>query len=110
YNFYEGVLSPVMLPQMANAVTFANMMRENQSYRNVDESNMMFSLEDIDKFKSGEYPWTHPSTDWYDEALKDYTTTRNHNLSFSGGSEFLTYHTSFGYHFDDGIFTNNASS
>jgi TonB-dependent starch-binding outer membrane protein SusC len=110
YNFYEGFLSPSKLPELTDAPTYARMIREMQSYRNVDESNMLFSEEDIAKYESGEYPWTHPNTDWYAEALKDYSTTRHHNFSVTGGARNITYHGSFGTQFDDGIYTNSATS
>ncbi|MFW6289751.1 MAG: TonB-dependent receptor [Mariniphaga sp.] len=110
YNFYEGFLSPSKLPKLTDAPTYARMIREMQSYRDVDESNMLFSEEDIAKYESGEYPWTHPNTDWYAEALKDYSTTRHHNFSVAGGTQNVTYHGSFGTQFDDGIYTNSATS
>lgn len=110
YNFYEGFLSPSKLPELTDAPTYARMIREVQSYRDVDESNMLFSEEDIAKYESGEYPWTHPNTDWYEEALKNYSTTRHHNFSVAGGTKNVTYHGSFGTQFDDGIYTNSATS
>lgn len=109
YGFYQGRLSPTMLPEMADAGTYSQMIRELQSYRNVAESNMLFSLDDIEKYKSGKYPWTHPNTDWFAAGLKDFSTTRNHNLSVSGGSQNVTYYGSFGSQFDDGLYTNSAS-
>ena len=75
YGFYQGFSSPTVKIKMADAPTYAQMIREVQTYQNVDEANMKFSLDDIEKFKSGEYPWTHPNTDWYDAALKNYSTT-----------------------------------
>ena len=110
YGFYQGRLSPTKIPEMADAGTYAEMIREMQSYRNVDESNMMFSLDDIAKYKSGQYPWTHPNTDWFAEGLKDYSTTLNHNLSVTGGTEGVSYYTSFSSQKDNGIYTNSASS
>ncbi|MCG6190665.1 TonB-dependent receptor [Maribellus maritimus] len=110
YNFFEGFLSPTKLPEMADAATYAMMIRENQSYRNVDESNMMYSLEDVAKFESGEYPWTHPNTDWFGKALKNHSTTRHHGMSVSGGTKNISYYSSFGTQQDNGIYTNSATS
>lgn len=110
YSFYEGLLSPTKLPEMADAPTYARMVRELQSYRGVNEANMLYSEEDIAKYESGEYPWTHPNTDWFKEALKDYSQSRHHNFSVMGGTRSVTYHGSFGTQFDDGIYTNSATS
>ena len=110
YDFYEGFLSPTMLPEMTDAATYATMIRENQSYRNVDESNMLYSLDDVARYESGEYPWTHPNTDWFGESLKNYSTSRHHGLSVSGGTKSVSYYGSFGTQSDDGIYTNSATS
>lgn len=110
YNFYQGALTPTKLPKMADAATYATMVREMQSYRDVDESNMMFSQEDIAKYASGEYPWTHPNTDWFAETLKDYSTTSHHNMSVTGGTKNVSYYGSFGTQFDDGIYKNSGTS
>jgi TonB-linked SusC/RagA family outer membrane protein len=110
YGFYAGVLSPTRLPDLADAPTYAQMIRELQSYEGVDESQMMYSLDDIEKFKSGKYPWTHPNTDWYGDALNKYTQTRNQNLSISGSKGAINYYTSFGTQYDDGIFKNGSTN
>jgi len=110
YEFYEGVLTPTKLPKLADAVTYAQMIRENQEYKGYDESNMSFSLEDIEKYKSGEYPWTHPNTDWYKETLANFSRTRHHNLSASGGTEKVNYYLAFGYHYDGGIYKQNTTT
>ena len=47
YEFYKGVTTPTMLPTMADATTYAQMIREMQSYKNTAESNMSYSLADI---------------------------------------------------------------
>jgi TonB-linked SusC/RagA family outer membrane protein len=110
YEFYQGFSSPTILPEMADAATYAQMIREMQSYRGIAESNMTFSLEDIEKYKSGEYPWTHPNTDWFDSALRKYTDLRHHNFSVTGGSRNFKYYTSFGKQYDDGIYKNSGTS
>ena len=110
YGFYTGVKTPSMLPDVADAPTYAAMIREMQSYRGVDEINMLFSLDDIEKYKSGKFPWTHPNTDWFAETLKKYSATRNHNLSVSGGTQAVAYYASFGSQFDDGLYKNSATN
>lgn len=110
YGFYEGLLSPTKLPEVVDAATYATMIRENQSYRGVSESNMLYSEEDVEKYRSGDYPWTHPNTDWYSEALNKFSSTRHHNLSVSGGGKDIGYFASFGAQSDDGIYTNSITN
>ena len=110
YSFYEGLLSPTRLPEMTDAPTYAKMIREMQSYMDIDEVNMRYSLEDIEKYESGEFPWTHPNTDWYDATMKKFSQSRNHNFAINGGSEALSYYASFGTQYDGDIFKNGAIS
>ncbi len=110
YSFYAGWLAPTELPKMADAATYAQMIREMQSYQGVAEPNMKFSLDDIEKYKSGQFPWTHPNTNWFDASLAKYSHTQNHNVAVSGGSKAVDYYFSFGTQHDDGIFKKSATS
>lgn len=109
YGFYYGFQSPTKLPKMANAATYAEMIRETQLYAGVDEANMKYSLGDIERFQSGLFPWTNPNTDWFKESLADFSITKNHNLSLSGGSKDVSYWISFGSQQDEGIFKNSPT-
>ncbi|RYF84916.1 MAG: TonB-dependent receptor, partial [Chitinophagaceae bacterium] len=104
YSFYAGQLSPISLPKMADAATYAQMLREMETYKGVDPSNLTFTAEDVEKFKSGNYPWTHPNSDWFGLSLKKHSRTQNHNFSVSGGSKTVNYFVSFGTQFADGIY------
>jgi len=104
YNFYQGWESPTSIIKMCDAATYAQLMREVQGYRGVPEESMQFSLEDIEKYKSGNYPWTHPDSDWFGETLKKFTNTSHHNLSVSGGTTSINYYFSLGKVSDNGIY------
>ncbi len=110
YEFYKGIATPTMLPELADAATYAQMIREMQSYKNIPESNMSYSLEDIEKYKSGEYPWTHPNTNWLDASLKKYTNSDHHTFSINGGTKNVKYYSSFGSQHDDYIFKNSDAN
>ncbi|RYF37567.1 MAG: SusC/RagA family TonB-linked outer membrane protein, partial [Chitinophagaceae bacterium] len=105
YSFYTGQLSPISIPKMADAATYAQMLREMETYKGVDPSNLSYTAEDVEKFRSGRYPWTHPNSDWFDLALKNRSTTQNHNFSVAGGSKNVNYFVSFGTQSADGIYT-----
>ncbi|MEJ0103923.1 MAG: TonB-dependent receptor [Bacteroidota bacterium] len=110
YSFFQGFLSPTKLPKMADAVSYAEMIREVQTYGGVDPANMKFSQDDIDKYRSGQFPWTHPNTNWFDASLAKYSMTSNHNVSISGGNKVADYYVSFGSQHDGGIFENSGTS
>ncbi|MFT3748958.1 MAG: TonB-dependent receptor [Agriterribacter sp.] len=110
YSFYQGFVSPSRLPKMADAATYAEMIREVQTYADIDESQMRYSLEDIEKFRSGKFPWTYPNTDWFKASLANHSLSTNHNVSVSGGNQAVNYFVSFGTQKDGGIFKNSATS
>ncbi|WP_211217543.1 SusC/RagA family TonB-linked outer membrane protein [Segetibacter koreensis] len=110
YSFYQGLLTPTALPKMADAVSYAQMIREVQTYGGVDEANKKFSLDDIEKYKSGKFPWTHPNTDWINASFRKFSQTRNHNVALSGGNKAVDYYVSFGTEYENGIFKNSSTS
>ncbi|RYF97558.1 MAG: TonB-dependent receptor, partial [Chitinophagaceae bacterium] len=110
YNFFQGFMTPTALPKMADAATYATMLRESQTYQGVDESNQKFSLNDIERYRSGSFPWTNPNTDWFDAALAKNSQTSNHNVSVSGGNRGVNYFMSFGTQHDDGIFKHSSTA
>lgn len=55
------------------------------------------SEEDLAHFKSGEFPYLYPNTDWQDVLFKDYATSINSTFSIRGGNEFVKYYGSAGY-------------
>lgn len=56
---------------------------------------------------NGRNPLLYPNTDWVDEVFKSALAT-NHNLSLSGGSEKVTFYTSFGYNDNPGVMENSG--
>lgn len=110
YDFYQGWSSASLLPQMTDAATYATMIREVQSYRGIKEENMAYSLADIEKYKSGGFPWTHPNTNWFSSVIKDFSASSHHSFSVSGGSKVFKYYGAFGTQTDDGIYKSGSSS
>ncbi len=109
FDSYVGFQTPAILPKMADAPTYAQLIRETQIYRDVSEENMTYSLEDVEKYKSGQYPWTHPNSDYFDETLKNYSVSSNYNLSVRGGANKVNYYISLGVTSDNGLYKANSS-
>jgi len=109
YRYTHGLSSPTKIPEMTDASTYATMIREYQSYKGTPEESMRYSLDDIAKYRSGEYPWTHPNTDWYDAVFKDFSSTQNHGLSINGGSQNVSYFVSYGHQADNGLYESNST-
>lgn len=105
YNI--GFNTPTRLPEVTDAATYATMLNEIDQYRN---RAPRFTDEDIQKFRDGSSPWTHPDTDWYGEVIKPVSKQDNLNLSLSGGSDDgVKYYVSVGSLTEDGYYKNSAT-
>lgn len=63
-----------------------------------------FTDADIQKYKDGSSPLTHPNTDWYSHVFRDWAPFQHHNLSSSGGSENIKYFISGDYLKQEGLY------
>lgn len=55
------------------------------------------SEEDLANYRSGEFPYRYPNTNWSDFLLNDTAESYNQTLSVTGGTEFVKYYASVGY-------------
>lgn len=101
YQFYEGFMTPTIIPEVTNAAEYATMLSE---YQVAKGSARTYSDRDIELFKSGKDPWEHPNTDWYGDLIKNWTSARRHNLTLDGGAKGMKYFVSFGYKDDDAFY------
>ncbi|MBE8713832.1 SusC/RagA family TonB-linked outer membrane protein [Sphingobacterium hungaricum] len=131
YNFNQGFAQPTVIPQLADAMQYAEMRNELEIYKlpvnewsnalngfnstgtyvRPDGStlNAPFDPEDRELFANGQDPWGHPNTDWYEEGLKKWSPQQRHTLQIDGGNEDFRYLTSLGYQDQDGFYKNSAT-
>lgn len=110
YEFFEGLRQPTIVPKLQSAAEFATITREHEQYLGTSETNMTYSLDDIEKYKQGGLPWLYPNTDWWAETYKKWSNTRHHAASVYGGTRNTNYYFSLGYQFDNGLEKNSAFS
>lgn len=102
---YTGYASLESIGKTVDAVsdyaTYMDLM--NEAYTNSKQPTR-FSKETIDAWRNdaGQNPLKYPNTDWVDEVFRTALAT-NHNLSVSGGSEKISFYTSFGYNNNPGV-------
>lgn len=102
---YTGYASLESIGKTVDAVsdyaTYMDLM--NEAYTNSKQPTR-FSKETIDAWRNdaGQNPLKYPNTDWVDEVFHTALAT-NHNLSVSGGSEKISFYTSFGYNNNPGV-------
>ncbi len=131
YTFNQGFSQPTVIPKLADAVQYAEMRNELEIFQlPVDEWKSAldafntngvynrptggtvtapFDQEDMRLFADGSDPWGHPNTDWYGEALKNWSPQAKHNVQLDGGSEEFKYLLSLGYLNQDGYYKNSAT-
>ncbi len=106
-TFNQGFVKPTVVPKMADAATYAQMINELKFYRGQDP---VFSPDDIQKFKDGSDPWGHPNSDWFGELYKPVSKQRDAHVSLRGGTEAIRYLISAGYRYQDAIYRNSATN
>jgi len=101
YQFYSGMMTPTVIPEVTNAADYATMLSEYQTYQG---KARRYTDKDIELFRSGVDPWEHPNTDWYGDLIEKWTNTTRHNVTLDGGANGMKYFVSFGYKTDDAIY------
>jgi len=105
-----GAQQPTVIPDMADAATYATMLNEIAYYNDPGSGmNQVYSAADIQAYGDGSDPWGHPNTDWFNEVFKPWSLQHYENVSVRGGSENLKYFLSFGNKFQDAIYYNSAT-
>ncbi|WP_289054801.1 SusC/RagA family TonB-linked outer membrane protein [Carboxylicivirga marina] len=57
----------------------------------------IYSDEDIEKFRTGSSPVTHPNNHWYDDLTNKFGHRQRYTVNISGGHQKVRYFTSIGY-------------
>ncbi|WP_370479261.1 SusC/RagA family TonB-linked outer membrane protein [Tamlana flava] len=66
----------------------------------------LYTQDDLDKYRTGSSPDTHPDTDWL-SVLDKTPMIRRYGISANGGSDNVQFATSFGYLEQEGIVPSN---
>lgn len=137
YSFNQGWAQPTIVPRMATAAQYAEMVNEIDLYNlpvqywnaaseafkttglfttpdparpgQFIRGEATFKPDDMQKFRDGSDPWGHPNTDWFDATLKPWSPQSRHNVQLSGGSENVRYLASLGYQNQDAFYRNAAT-
>lgn len=78
-------------PQMVDAYTYSKAV--NEALTNDGATNMRYTANEIEAFKSGKFPDYYPNVNWVDEILKDNAMSNIYNISISGGTKVVRYNT-----------------
>jgi len=106
YSGNMGFSTPTRLPEMCNAFEYATLLNEINTNAG---GNAVYTQEDLDLFRNGQDPWGHPSTNWFDEAIKNVSPIYRHDVSVSGGSDKFKFYVNMAANGEDGIYKNSAN-
>ena len=99
YSGNVAFATPTRMPNYLGSYDYAMLYNESQRNENpnITDAELMYSPEDLQKYKDGSSPYSHANTDWHAETFKKFTTETSHYLSISGGNEKTVYSASYGF-------------
>ncbi len=105
-NVYSGIQQPTRLPDFLDSYDYATLLNEANANDGVAPA---YTDDDLQKFRDGSSPDTHPNTDWINELLDSSAPMQSIDISSSGSSEnnSIKYFTSLGYLYQDALYDNN---
>lgn len=99
-----GVQERTRIPEFLNSYEYSTLY--NEALTNQGDTPL-FSDDDIQKYKDGSSPDTHPDSDWF-SVLKKSAVVQKYNITANGGTDKLQYATSLGYLKQEGIVPSNV--
>jgi TonB-linked SusC/RagA family outer membrane protein len=105
YNGYVGWQRATRLPDHLSSAEYAELSNEA---RLNEGGNIIYSPEEIEKYRNGSDPDNFPNTDWIDLLFQGSGFTHNHNVSLNGGTEATRYAVSLAYYNQDGLVKNTS--
>ncbi|SDX09893.1 TonB-linked outer membrane protein, SusC/RagA family [Hydrobacter penzbergensis] len=100
FDYSEGLVTFVKLPQMADAKTYMEAANESFTTRG---QTAKYSPDYIQKTLSGADPELYPNVDWFNALYRKFGMLRRANVNVSGGSDFLRYYGSVSYYDETGL-------
>lgn len=107
YQFYQGFMTPTVIPKVLSAGDYATMLSEWEDYNHAERT---YTDEDIKLYYSGRDPWEHPNSNWMKDLVAKWTQTTKHNITFDGGNNSMHYYLSFGYKKEDAIYKQESTN
>lgn len=78
-----------------NSYEFATL--RNQAQKNDGATNLSFSPDAIEKYRTGSDRLRYPNTDWRKILIKDFSMQQRYNLNISGAGKAVKYFVNAGY-------------
>ncbi|MDR3218724.1 MAG: TonB-dependent receptor [Dysgonamonadaceae bacterium] len=100
-SYESSFQQAIRLPKYLRSFDYASLL--NEALRN-DNKDAMYTPEDLEHYRLGDSPYTHPDNDYYQDLLNDMASQHLINTSVSGGTEFVKYYISANYMTQEGLY------
>ncbi|MGN8054974.1 SusC/RagA family TonB-linked outer membrane protein [Pedobacter sp. 22163] len=101
-----GIQQQIERPEFLDAFNYATLF--NEALAN-DGRQPIYTAADLDKYKNGTNPFTHPNVNWTDEILKATAPVSRQNLNLRGGSNKVRYFVDLDYLSQSGFLVTDPS-
>ncbi|WP_316845489.1 SusC/RagA family TonB-linked outer membrane protein [Pedobacter psychrodurus] len=101
-----GIQQQIDRPKFLDAFNYATLF--NEALAN-DGRQPIYTAADLDKYKNGTNPFTHPNVNWTDEILKASAPVSRQNLNLRGGSNKVRYFVDLDYLSQSGFLVTDPS-
>ncbi len=108
FSVNQAFTQPTRKPSLLNSYEYAVAEREYYTLPGAGTGRTLTD-EDLQKYKDGSSPLTHPNTDWWDAIMKDWTLQQNYTLTLSGGTDKIKYFLSGQHQNQDGNYKGNST-
>lgn len=99
-SYDKGWNMPFRKPKFLDAYGYAKAVNQASL---LDGTAPVYSNQDLQDYKSGLSPFSHPNVDWWDATFKDFGITNNLNTSFWGGGKSINYYAAINYQNERGL-------
>ncbi len=101
------MLKPLAFPKFLGSYDYATLY--NEARRNVGQPDL-YTAQDLEHYRTGDEPFTHPDVDWRKTITKDYSTEQQHIANVSGGTDKVRYYVSGEFNQAGGLFVNSEET
>ena len=107
-----SIQQPTILPHYLNAYESAKLVSQAQTNDGIPaiSNTRIFTQADLDTFRDGSNPYTHPDVNWREILFKNFSQQYRGNFDISGGTDRVKYFVSAGYLFQNGMLKNYGSA
>lgn len=103
-NYDHLINYQINRPKFIDAATYASAVNEARGYEGLTAK---YTDQEIEAFRSGEYPNLYPNVNWVDETFRHHGVTNKISAELSGGTSTFRYYTLLNLLSDKGFINHN---